>query len=38
MKEKPTPLFWFFDKDCVRGDRWRDDIAISGGTAMLTGL
>lgn len=30
MKEKPTPLFWFFDKDCVRGDRWRDDISDLG--------
>ena len=27
MKERPTPLFWFFDKDCVRGDRWRSDIS-----------
>ena len=26
MKEKPTPLFWFFDKDCVQSDRWRGDI------------
>ena len=30
MKEKPTPLFWFFDKDCVRGDRWRYDISDLG--------